>query len=235
MAFQTEPVLSKESQVNVHLNKIYVWELPIRIFHWVIVTCILILFTTGLLIGSGGIGFLNIEDPATSDAMTLTRYIHFFAAIVFVLNLIFRIYWSFKGNQYSRANPFKKSFWSGVKETTKYYLFLKNNKKHGFGHNELAVLTYWIFIGLGSLLMILSGAYLLTEVNRESVIGGFSSFIPEALSLTSVTVRSWHHIFAWIIVLFTIVHIYMTIRDSWISKNGTFLSMFTGYKSDNHK
>lgn len=235
MAFHSEPVLSEKSQVNVHLNRIYVWELPIRIFHWVIVTSILILFTTGLLIGSGGLGLLNIDDPASSDAMTLTRYIHFLTAVVFTLNLVLRIYWVFKGNQYSRANPFKKSFWVGVKETTKYYLFLKNNKKHTLGHNELAVLTYWIFIGLGSILMILSGAYLLTEVNRDYLIGRFSSFIPEALGLSSIAVRSWHHIFAWVIVLFTIVHVYMVLRDSKLTKNGTFFSMFTGYKSDNHK
>jgi len=234
MTFQAEPILSKDTHVNVNFNKTYVWELPIRIFHWINATCILVLFTTGLLIGSGGIGFLNIDDPTTS-AMTVTRYTHFFTAIVFVINLLIRLYWVFKGNEYARQNPFNKEFWGGVKETTKYYLFLKNNMKHSLGHNELAVLTYWVFIGLGSIFMILSGAYLLTEVSRESLLGGIAGFIPRALNLTSWTVRSWHHIFAWLVVLFTIVHIYMGIRDSWIAKNGTFLSIFTGYKINKHK
>lgn len=235
MTFQTEPVLRKESQLKIKLNRIYVWELPVRVFHWVNAICILLLFITGLLIGSGGIGFLNIEDPASSDAMTLTRYTHFFTAIVFVLNLLVRLYWGFKGNEYTRANPFNKNFWGGVKETTKYYLFLKNKKKHKVGHNELAILTYWVFIGLGSVLMIISGAYLLTEVSRESLVGSISGLIPNALNLTSFAVRSWHHILAWLVVLFTIVHIYMVIRDSWLAKNGTFLSIFTGYKIDKDK
>ena len=43
-------------------------------------------------------------------------------------------------------------------------LVMKNNKKHYIGHNPLAQLSYWIFIGLGSIIMMLTGYYLLVTI-----------------------------------------------------------------------
>ena len=35
---------------KVPLREVYVWQLPVRIFHWVNATCIFFLIVTGLLI-----------------------------------------------------------------------------------------------------------------------------------------------------------------------------------------
>ena len=44
-----------------------------------------------------------IED-ADSFIMGWVRYIHFFAAFLFTLNLAVRLYWVFTGNKYATSN-----------------------------------------------------------------------------------------------------------------------------------
>ena len=235
MTIPAEQKVSKSTEIGFNLeNKVYVWELPVRVFHWINAICILILFLTGLLIGSGYVGAFATEDPATSMAMIMVIISHYITAIIFTINLLVRLYWVAKGNDYAKSNPFTRTFWKGVWETTKFYLFLDNKKEHKLGHNELAQLSYWIFIGAGSIMMILSGYFLLTEPNRNSIIGLITGWIPQIFGLSSVTIRSMHHLLSWGIVIFTLIHIYMALRESWLNKNGTMTSIFTGFKTENH-
>ena len=37
---------------KAHLTEVYVWQLPVRIFHWVNALCIVILCITGYIIGN---------------------------------------------------------------------------------------------------------------------------------------------------------------------------------------
>lgn len=212
-----------------NLGKVYVWELPVRIFHWVNVLSILALILTGIYIGNPFIGSSVPEEAYYSYVMGWARYIHFFAAFIFTANIILRVYWFFKGNKYAKTNPFKKAFWSDVLETTKFYLFLKNKKKHTPGHNSLAQLGYIIFIGLGSLIMILTGIYLYFEPQFQSIP---VAKLGALFGGDSFSVRSFHHIVAWGFIIFMVIHVYLAIREDWLSKNGTISSIFTGYKTE---
>lgn len=214
------------------LGKVYVWELPIRIFHWVNALSIVLLMLTGIYIGNPFVGSPVPEEAYYSYLMGWVRYIHFFAAFVFTANLIYRLYWAFKGNQYARSNPFRASFWKEVWQTLKYYLFLPNRKQHSIGHNKLAELSYLIFIGLGSIIMIFTGYFLFFEPQFESAIGGFFNRFNVLFGGDSFTIRSIHHLVAWGFILFLIVHLYMVLREDWLSRNGTTSSIITGYKTE---
>lgn len=203
--------------------------MPVRIFHWVNVLSILALILTGIYIGNPFIGSSVPEEAYYSYVMGWARYIHFFAAFIFTANIILRVYWFFKGNKYAKTNPFKKAFWSDVLETTKFYLFLKNKKKHTPGHNSLAQLGYIIFIGLGSLIMILTGIYLYFEPQFQSIP---VAKLGALFGGDSFSVRSFHHIVAWGFIIFMVIHVYLAIREDWLSKNGTISSIFTGYKTE---
>lgn len=220
------------SKRKKELGKVYVWELPIRIFHWVNAIAIVLLMITGIYIGNPFAGASIPEEAYYSNLMGWTRYIHFFSAFVFTANLIFRMYWSFKGNKYAKSNPFKKIFWLDVWETVKYYLFLPNKKKHHIGHNKLAELSYWIFIGFGSVVMVFTGFYLYFEPQFESAFASLFSYLGFAFGGGSFSVRSLHHIVAWFFMIFTVTHIYMAFREDWLSRNGTMSSIFTGYKTE---
>ncbi|TCZ78242.1 Ni/Fe-hydrogenase, b-type cytochrome subunit [Paenibacillus albiflavus] len=211
--------------------KIYVWELPVRIFHWINAATILIMIITGIYIGNPFLGSIGQEEAYYSFIMGWARYIHFFAAFIFTANLLVRWYWVFKGNKYATSNPAQKAFWVETFETLKFYLFLRNRKPHYTGHNPLAQLSYWIFIGAGSILAMITGYYLLFEPQPESWFGQMFAWVPMIFG-SSFTIRSWHHLVAWAFIIFIVIHIYMAYREDWIERNGTMSSIFTGYKSE---
>ncbi|MBA4601828.1 Ni/Fe-hydrogenase, b-type cytochrome subunit [Thermoactinomyces sp. AMNI-1] len=223
--YNSSGAISSKSKKN--LGRVYVWEAPVRIFHWINAISIVLLMLTGIYIGNPFFSPTVPEEAYYSNIMNWVRYIHFFAAFAFTGNLIFRFYWAFKGNQYARPNPLKKNFWKQVVEATKYYLFLPNKKEHSPGHNKLAELTYLIFIGLGSIIMVLTGFYLYLEPQFASVPFEKVAFL---FGGDSFSVRSFHHIVAWFFVVFIVIHLYMVIRDDWLNRNGTLSSIFTGYK-----
>lgn len=217
---------------NKELGKVYVWELPVRIFHWVNAVAIVVLMITGIYIGNPFVGSSIPEEAYFSNLMGWARYIHFFTAFVFTATLIYRLYWAYKGNKYAKSNPLKRQFWKDVWQTVKFYLFLPNKKQHTIGHNKLAELSYLIFIGLGSIVMIFTGYYLYFEPQFESKLGGFFSHFGVIFGGDSFTVRSVHHLVAWCFVIFIVIHVYMAFRDDWLTRNGAISSIFTGYKNE---
>ena len=78
------------------LVRVYVWEWPVRVTHWLIVGSILLCSATGLYIGNP---FLISSGPAGGRfIMGWARVVHFYAAIVFALAVLSRIAWMFLGN-----------------------------------------------------------------------------------------------------------------------------------------
>src|SRR5437899_3113990 len=79
---------------------IYVWELPVRITHWVNVLSILVLSLTGYYISNP---FFGTRGVATNEYLMGTiRFTHFVVAFVFTASVLFRLYWAFAGNRYAR-------------------------------------------------------------------------------------------------------------------------------------
>ncbi|WP_017755247.1 Ni/Fe-hydrogenase, b-type cytochrome subunit [Calidifontibacillus oryziterrae] len=212
-------------------DRLYVWQAPVRIFHWINAAAIIILMVTGIYIGKPFVSAPVPEDASYNFLMGWVRIVHFVTAFIFTLNLIVRWYWVFVGNEHATSNLLRKDFWKGLVETLKFYLFLPNKKQHYIGHNPLAQLSYWIFIGLGSILVIFTGFYMFFEPQPESTLGQLFSWVPYIFG-NSFAIRSWHHVVAWGFMIFMIVHIYMAFREDWLQKNGTMSSIFTGYKHE---
>ncbi len=211
--------------------KVYVWELPVRVFHMINALAIMILIATGLYIGNPIVGATVAEEAFYSNVMGWVRYIHFFAAFAFTANLLVRWYWVFKGNSYATSNPLKRAFWEETWECIKFYLLLRNRKPHYTGHNPLAQLTYWLLIGGGSIVAIFTGFYLYFEPQPESFWARLFGWVPAVFG-SSFLVRSWHHWVAWGFILFIVVHVYLSFREDWLERNGTLSSILTGYKTE---
>lgn len=78
----------------------YVFEAPVRIWHWLTVLCMAVLMVTGYFIGKP---LPSVSGEATYlFYMGYIRLIHFSAGMVFTVVLLMRIYWAFVGNRYSR-------------------------------------------------------------------------------------------------------------------------------------
>lgn len=215
--------------------KVYVWELPIRIWHWVNALAIVILMVTGIYIGKPFAGAGIPEEAYYSNLMGWMRYVHFFAAFIFTANSIYRLYWAVMGNKYSLSNPLRLIFWKEMIETVKFYIFMKHKKPHYVGHNPLAIFSYLLFIGLGSTLIIFTGFYLYFEPQHGSMLASLFAWVPKVFGGDSYTIRSWHHLVAWSFMVFTVIHVYLAFRDDYLERNGTLSSIGTGYKIEPKK
>ena len=79
---------------------IYVYEMPVRIWHWVNATAIIILMVTGYLIAKP----LPTMPGEASDhfLMGYIRFTHFAAAYIFAIGFLARLYWAWWGNHHAR-------------------------------------------------------------------------------------------------------------------------------------
>ncbi len=118
----------------------YVFEAPVRIWHWLTVLCMAVLMVTGYFIGKP---LPSVSGEATYlFYMGYIRLIHFSAGMVFTVVLLMRIYWAFVGNRYSRelfiVPVWRKSWWQGVWYEIRWYLFLAKRPSADIGHNPIA-------------------------------------------------------------------------------------------------
>ena len=95
MAIRTAPVY----------HRVYVWEWPVRLYHWVNAACVVALIVTGYVIGNPTT-IQHSEEAYQQYWFGTVRAIHFSAAFVFFFNFLFRIYWGFVGNRYARWRNF---------------------------------------------------------------------------------------------------------------------------------
>lgn len=207
----------------------YVWELPIRIWHTLAGLSILVLIATGLYIASPP--FSLTGEASQNFLMGWVRQVHFAAGYVLLFAFLLRVYWFFAGNNYARSGfPFfwKAHWWKELAEQAFEYLTIRI-KSRFVGHNQLGALSYLFAIG------VLGGGEILTgfAMYSESNPGGFWSRLTGWLIPAfggSFNLHHWHHLFAWGILVFVFVHIYVVLLDSAYMDNGLVGSIFTGHK-----
>ncbi len=215
----------------------YVWQLPVRITHWINVLSVAILTITGIYIAHPfmynpnsflGIGWLA---PLTGGYfMGTVRFIHFVTAFVFTTSVLFRVYWMFMGNRYASWRqyvPVKKERRRGIRRMFGYYMFVRPVPPAMIGHNPLAGTAYTILLVLYTLQMI--SGFALYSVPFH---GGFwptvFGWIVVALGIS--VVRVVHAIIMWMILAFIVHHVYTAILIDIEEHSGLMSSIFTGYK-----
>ncbi len=151
-----EDSATAEAQAELR-QAVYVWELPVRITHWVNVISIGVLTVTGIYIATP---FLGTTGPASNQyLMGSMRFIHFVTAFVFTASVLFRIYWAFVGNTYARWHQFLPTNAARRRDARQmlgFYLFLRHEPPAEVGHNPLAGITYVVVFAL-FLLQIITG------------------------------------------------------------------------------
>ena len=153
-----------------NFKRVMVWELPVRIFHWLNAGCITVLAITGLIIANPP-ALMSTAEAVDSYWFGTVRMIHFITAYIFLLNYIGRIYWAFKGNYYSnwrRFFPFSKKARSNIKYVLKVDILLQNEEKEvlnniSVGHNYLASLSYVVLFLLALIQILAISRELVTE------------------------------------------------------------------------
>lgn len=208
-------------------KRVYVWEVPVRLTHWLSVLSIITLAVTGIYIGSPYIFALHENQLI----MARMRYFHFIASYVYAVCMFVRLYWLFAGNQYAKWDqfiPVSKERRQNIVGTTSYYCFLRAKCPDVVGHTGLAGLAYAV-LGIITLVEIITGFALYSQSHVGTlwtVMGGWLFSI-----MGQGVVRLIHHLITWVIVVFMILHVYITAHNTLIERTGLFGSIFSGYKT----
>ena len=207
-------------------KRVYVWEIPVRLTHWIFVISILFFTISGIYIGNPYIYALNTKQYI----MGWMRFIHFVAAYAFLMSFIIRIYWSLAGNRFACFTvwfPFSAQKIRDIFTALKFYLLLSKKPPYSAGHTALAGITYLI-VYLIFLFEICSGfaLYSLTHTGTLwTVLGGWMLGV-----MHLPAIRLYHHLFMYVILAFALLHIYIAIFADSKEKNGLLVSIFSGYK-----
>jgi len=221
-------------------KRVYVWEIPVRIFHWLNALSIIVLSITGFIIGDPPT-FMSQREAWDTYWFAKVKFVHFVAAYVFLAVMIMRVYWSFVGNKYAHWTAFiplnrnftiNKEAFRNIIHVIKYDILLLKEKKHklsdiSIGHNYMATLTYVAMFIIG-LVLVFTGFGLYSRLSDwwfpnlftwvQSLVGG------------EFALRLLHRASMWIILIFVVVHVYLALFHDWLHARGEISTMFSGFK-----
>ena len=218
-------------------RRVYLWEWPVRIYHWITAAAVTVLAGTGLLIGHP-LALMSSGEASSSFWFGTVRFLHFSAAYLFFFALVLRLYWMFVGNRYARWSAFVpigrfREYVTDVKKVIRTDVLQIEKPPLDFvGHNPVAATTYFVIFVL-SLFQIASGFALYAPTSL--------SWLPQLFAWVSpfmggdATVRLWHHAATWVFLLFLGVHVYLVIFHDVVESRGELSSMGGGSRFVEHR
>jgi Ni/Fe-hydrogenase 1 B-type cytochrome subunit len=225
-----QPAATPENRLarGKDLVRVYVWEMPVRIAHWVIFFSVFVLAFTGYYMYDPFV----ISRGSDVFVMAQMRFVHEVTAFVFIAAVLVRSYWWFTGNGWAHWTGFisAKGWWRrGLLRQLKYYLFLRRRPSTTLGHNPLAALTY-MFIWTLFVIQIVTGMALLDFTNGLGH-GALDFFFGWVFSIVSVTyVREIHFFILFALLAFVIHHVYSGVLVSMEEGTGLMDGIFSGFK-----
>lgn len=215
------------------VKAVYVYEAPVRLWHWINALAITVLAITGWFIASP-----LPSQPGEASANFLMGYIrfaHFSAGYVLLIGFLGRIYWAFVGNHHARQlfvlPIFNASWWREVLFELRWYLFLEKRPKKYVGHNPLAQLAMFLLFLTTVAFMIITGFALYGEGTQEGSWAHtlFTSWVIPLFG-QSQNVHTWHHLGLWVIIMFVLVHVYAALREDIMSRQSLVSTMLSGWR-----
>jgi Ni/Fe-hydrogenase 1 B-type cytochrome subunit len=211
-------------------RKLYVWQLPVRLYHWVNAIVIVALASTGYLIGSPP-ALQSASEASFGYWFGAVRFIHFVAAFVFFFNFLFRIYWGFVSNRFAKWDqfiPYKPSQWKEIFHVLCLDILQICTKPiKSMGHNALAGFTYFLTF-LAFLFQAVTGFGMYSAMSDSWLPNLFAWIVP--LMGGDFAVRQWHHAMMWFFIIFSMIHVYLVFYHDYVEGRGTISSMAGGWK-----
>lgn len=181
-------------------EKVVIWDLPTRIFHW-------------LLLASFLLAWLTYADNRF-------LYFHVFAGYVFLSLLVFRLVWGFIGTHYARFHSFAHN-WSSVSEYLKG--LLNGQAMRYVGHNPVGGYAIFAMLILG---FIVSVTGLLALAGEEGH-GPLQGLVNYTVGIAS---HSAHEFLAWVMLALTVIHVLGVIIESILHRENLIWAMLSGQK-----
>lgn len=215
---------------HVRIKRVYIWELPVRVYHWVNFACLLVLCATGYLIGEP-VALHSAAEASHQYWFGTVRFLHFLFAYIFFFNFIFRIYWGFVGNRFANWKnfiPHTREQWQEIIDVLRIDIVQVRQKPlHSLGHNMLAGFTYFAMF-VAFLFQVLSGFGMYSAMSDSWFPQLFAWIVP--LMGGDFAVRQWHHMMMWFFIVVSMIHVYLVFYHDYVEGRGTTSSMVGGWK-----
>ena len=179
---------------------VYVWDLPLRIFHWALVFCVAGSIISGSI---GGNGFIW----------------HFRFGYAVIVLLVFRIIWGFVGSKFSRFSSFPPSPGRAI-------AYLKDPatiEKSVHGHNPLGAFSVYAMLAC-LVFQVSTGLFANDAIMWD---GPLKNYVSNAWS---DRLTSWHQINRMIMFVLIGTHLAAITFYTLFKKQPLVRAMLSGYK-----
>ena len=168
-----------------------VWDLPTRLFHWMLAAAVIALVVTAKV---GG------------DAMTA----HFWLGYTVLALLVFRLLWGLMGGRWSR-------FASFIYAPSTVWRYLKGHQQPGehldVGHNPLGAFSVFAVLGMLALQV---GTGLVAD-DEIAITGPLNKLVKTE---TGLLATSWHKSWGqWFILALVVLHVAAIVYYQWRKKD----------------
>ncbi|HHH36237.1 MAG TPA: cytochrome B [Gammaproteobacteria bacterium] len=181
-------------------EKLLVWDLPTRVFHW-------------LLVCAFALAWLTHDDNRF-------LYVHVYGGYALLGLLLFRLLWGAFGSHYARFHAFAYD-WPSVSAYLKG-LITGRAARH-IGHNPAGAWAIFLMLVLG-LAVSISGLLVLGGEEGHGPLAGLVSFPVGEAS------REVHELTAWFMLAMVALHLLGVAVESVIHRENLVMAMISGYK-----
>jgi len=192
--------MSTPSPEKVKKSRIFVWDLPTRIFHWFFV-----------------LSFIAAWLCSENDRFL---YEHVFAGYLFFGLFIFRFIWGWIGSHYALFRTFAYD-WPSVTAYLKG--LLSGEAERHIGHNPAGGWAIFAMLLL-SLAVAITGFLVFGGEEGHGPLAGYVSYDVGTL------MKEAHELFAVTMLILVVVHVSGVIVESFLHKENLVRAMITGYK-----
>lgn len=182
------------------MQRILIWDVPIRLFHWTL-----------------ALSFLGTWFTTESDRWLS---VHVFLGYLMIGLVVFRVIWGLLGTHYARF----ASFWYGPRAALAYLrTVLDGTAARHIGHNPTGSLAIY-FLLLLTVVVGVSGYFTLGGEEQQGLLSTSMSLVQ------SRTFKKMHELTAMLMLLVVIGHLTGVVVESVLHRENLARSMLTGTK-----
>jgi cytochrome b len=181
---------------------ILIWDLPTRLFHWLLVAIVTFALLTGLFAPKWWVGR------------------HIWAGYAIGALLLFRVIWAIYGSHYSRL----RSFLYSPRQLIQHLRAMQRGRPpHFLGHNPAGAMMIFALIATLSLIVV-TGVLVQGGSIKQGPFAGFVTFA------SGENLRGIHQVLAFVLLGLIVAHLAGVLAGSWLFKERLVGAMIDGKK-----
>jgi Ni/Fe-hydrogenase 1 B-type cytochrome subunit len=213
------------------ISQIYIYEAPIRLWHWLNALAVVVLAVTGYFIGTPLPSYTG--DPGIVYVMGWIRFLHLASGYLFAALWVLRLWWALVGNSFAHL-LFVPPIWSrrwvaGLFNQVAWNLFLTRRSARYSGLNPLAHVAMLLMFVVPSAVLLVTGFGMYAEVaGPES--WQYHLFAWMRFTENTIDLHTLHRAAMWVMSTFVMIHVYVAVREDIVSRQSMVSTMLSGFR-----